>query len=85
MNTETINKTLKKAEHTGTHLSSLSRADFTRFQHNIFFNPITTINTALFYIFLNLQQGDILTKAEKHFGTEGHLRSSAYLVSRWVD
>ena len=34
----------------------------------IFFNPITIVNTALFVLnFLNLPQGDILTRAEKHF------------------
>ena len=39
-----------------------------RFQHNIFFNPITIANTALFVLkFFNFPQGDILTKAEKHF------------------
>ena len=42
-----IKKFLKR-EHTGTLLSSLSRADFTRFQCNIFFIPITIVNTALF-------------------------------------
>ena len=41
----------------------LSRADFTRFQCSIFFNPVTIVNTALFVLnFLNLPQGDILTK-----------------------
>lgn len=55
-------------EYTGTLLSSLSRADFTRFQRNIFFKPITIVNIALFVLkFLNLPQGDILTRAEKHF------------------
>ena len=63
-------KKFKKGEYTGTLLSSLSRADFTRFQCNILFNPITIANTALFVLnFLNLLQGDILTKAEKHFET----------------
>ena len=53
---------------TGTLLSSLSKADFTRFQHKIFSKPITIVNTALFVLnFLNLPHGDILTKAEKHF------------------
>ena len=61
-------KKIKKGEYTGTFLFSLSRADFTRFQCNIFFNPIMTVNTALFVlIFLNLSQGDILTRSEKHF------------------
>ena len=61
-------KKFEKREYTGTLLSSLSRADFTRFQHKIFFNPITTVNTALFVLnFLNLPQEDNLTKAEKHF------------------
>ena len=49
-------------------MSSLSKADFTRFQHKIFSKPITIVNTALFVLnFLNLPQGDILTRAEKHF------------------
>ena len=57
-----------KREHTGTLLSSLSRADFTRFQCNMFFKPITIVNIALFVLnFLNLLQGDILTRAEKYF------------------
>ena len=39
-----------------------------RFQHNILSNPIAIVNTALLALnFLNLPQGDILTKAEKHF------------------
>ena len=59
---------IKRKVYTGTLLSSLSRADFTRFQGNIFFEPITIVNIALFVlIFLNLPQGNILTKAEKHF------------------
>ena len=63
-------KKFKKGEYTGTLLSSLSRADFTRSQCNIFFNLITIVNTALFVLnFLNLLQEDILTKAEKHFKT----------------
>ena len=41
-------------------LSSLSKADFTRFQHKIFSKPITIVNTALFVLkFLNLPQGNI--------------------------
>ena len=48
-------KKLKKGEYTGTLLSSLSKADFTRFQHKIFSKPVTTVNTALFVLnFLNL-------------------------------
>ena len=36
----------------------------------MFFKPITIVNIALFVLnFLNLLQGDILTKAEKHFET----------------
>ena len=58
-------KKFKKGEYTGTLLSSLSKVDFTRFQHKIFSKPITIVNTAL--NFLNLPQGDILTRAEKHF------------------
>ena len=41
-------KKFKKGEYTGTLLSSLSKADFTRFQHKIFSKPITIVNTALF-------------------------------------
>ena len=41
-------KKLKRGEYTGTLLSSLSRADFTRFQWNIFFKPLTIVSTALF-------------------------------------
>ena len=61
-------KKTKKGEYTGTFLSSLSRAAFTRSQHYILSNPITIVNTTLFVLnFLNLPQGDILTRAEKHF------------------
>ena len=38
----------KRGECTGTLLSSLSRADFTRFQCNILFKPITVVNITLF-------------------------------------
>ena len=37
-------------EYTGTLLSSLSKADSTRFQHKIFTKPITIVNTALFVL-----------------------------------
>ena len=68
LNTETTNKKIIKGEYTETFLSSLSRANFTRSQHYILCNPITIVNTALFVLnFLNLSQGDILTRAEKHF------------------
>ena len=40
-------KILKKGEYTGTLLSSLSKADFTRFQHKIFSKPITIVNTVI--------------------------------------
>ena len=71
---------------TGTLLSSLSKADFTRFQHKIFSKPITIVNTALFVLnFLNLPQGDILTRAEKHFEELKNTSSSAHLVPRWVN
>ena len=40
----------KKGEYTDTLLSSLSKADFTRFQHKIFSKPITIVNTQ-FYLF----------------------------------
>ena len=59
---------LQRGEYTGTLLSSLSKADFTRFQHKIFSKPITIVNTLLFVLnFLNLPQGDVLTRAERHF------------------
>ena len=41
-------KNFKKGEYTGTLLSSLSKADFTRFQHKIFSKPVTIVNTAVF-------------------------------------
>ena len=51
-----------KGEYTGTFLSSLSRADFTRSQYYILSNTITIANTALLFLnFLNLPQGDTLT------------------------
>ena len=40
----TNKKKLKKGEYTGTLLSSLSKAYFTRFQHKIFSKPITIVN-----------------------------------------
>ena len=46
----------------------LSRADFTRFQCNIFLSLIQLY----VFNFLNLMQGDILTKAEKHFQVLKH-------------
>ena len=59
---------LKNGEYKGTLLSSLSKADFTRFQHKIFSKPITIVNTALFVLnFLILPLGVSLTRAEKHF------------------
>ena len=45
--TKTTNKKFLKGEYTGTLLSSLSKADFTRLQHKIFSKPITIVNTAL--------------------------------------
>ena len=58
-------------EYTGTLLSSLSKADFTRFKHKIFSKPITIVNIALFILkFLNLPQGDILTRTEIHVGSK---------------
>ena len=67
-------------------MSSLSKADFTRFQHKIFYKPITIVNTALFVLnILNLPQRNILTRVERHFeGIEGHFSSSAHLVPRRV-
>ena len=70
LHAETTSKKLNKRAYTGTLLSSLSRANFTRSERNIFFKPIIVVNVALFVLnFLNLPQGDILTKAEKHFET----------------
>ena len=40
----------KRGKCIGTLLSSLSRADSTRFQCSIFFNPITIVNIALFVL-----------------------------------
>ena len=45
---KTTNKKIKKGAYTGTLLSSLSKADFTRFQHKIFSKPMTIVNTVLF-------------------------------------
>ena len=42
-------KKLKKGEYTGTLLSSLSKADFTRSQHKILSKPISIVNTVLFF------------------------------------
>ena len=57
----------KKEEYTGTLLSSLSKADFARFQHKIF-SKLIIINTALFVLFLlfNSPQIYILTRSERH-------------------
>ena len=61
-------KKFKRGEYTGTLLSSLSKADSTRFLHKMFSKPITIVNTTSYVLnFLNLPQGDILTRAEKHF------------------
>ena len=66
--TELQIKKFKEGEYTETLLPSLSKADFTRFQHKIFSKPITIVNTTLFVLkFFNLPQGEILTRAEKHF------------------
>ena len=74
-------KKLKRGEYTGTLLSSLSKTDFTRFQCKLFSKPITIVNTALFVLnFLNLLQGDILTKAEKHFET---LKDTSFPLPIW--
>ena len=85
--TETTNKKFKKKEYTGTLLCSLSRADFTRFQCNIFFNPITIVNTAFFVlIFFKLTARRYFDKSRKTFqDIEGYLPSSAHFVSRRVD
>ena len=78
----TNKKKLKKGEYTGTLLSSLSKAYFTRFQHKIFSKPITIVNTALFVLnFLNLPQGNILTRAERHFE---ELKDTSLPLPIWV-
>ena len=46
----TLKMQIQKGECTGTLLSSLSKADLTRFQHKIFSKPITIVNTALFVL-----------------------------------
>ena len=59
---------IKKREYTGTLLPSVSKADFTRFQHKIFSKRITIVNIALFVLkCLNLPQGNILMRTERHF------------------
>ena len=56
------------------------------FPRNVFiiiisFLPITVVNTALFVLnFLNVPQGDILTKAEKHLET---LKDTSLPLSMW--
>ena len=40
----------KKGEYTDTLLSSLSKADFTRFEHKMFSKPVTIVNTVLFVL-----------------------------------
>ena len=77
-------KKFKKGEYTGTLLSSLSKADFTRFQHKIFSKPITIVNTALFVLnFFQFTTGRYLNKSRKAFrGIEGHFSSSAHMVPR---
>ena len=42
-------KIFKKRVYTDTLLSTLSKANFTRFQHKIFSKPITIVNTVLFF------------------------------------
>ena len=62
-------------------LSSSSKTDFTKFQPKIFSKPTTIVNMALFVlIFLNLPQGDILTRAEKHFK---ELKDSSSPLPTW--
>ena len=76
-------KKLKKGEYTATLLSSLFKADFTRFQQKTFSNPITTVNTASFVLnFLNLTQGNMQKSISRNWRT---LSSSAHLVPRWVN
>ena len=58
-------KKFKKGKYTGTFLSSLSRADFTRFQCNTFFKLITIVNIAL--IFFKLTTGRYLKENRKAF------------------
>ena len=74
-------KKFKKGEYTGILLSSLPKADFTRFQHKIFSKPITIVNTALFVLnFLNLPEEDILRRAERHFK---ELKDTSLPLSIW--
>ena len=55
--------------------------DPSRLQHNIFFNPTTIVNTALFVLnFLNLPQADILIKAEKDFEA---LKDTSFPLPIW--
>ena len=55
--------------------------DPNRLQHNIFFNPTTIVNTALFVLnFLNLPQADILIKAEKDFEA---LKDTSFPLPIW--
>ena len=49
--TKVTDKKIKEGKYTGTLLSSISKADFTRFQRKIFSKPITIINKALFVLF----------------------------------
>ena len=57
----TLKLQIKKGKYTRTLLSSLSRADFTRFQHNI-----TYMQVRKQQLELDMEQQ---TKAEKHFKT----------------
>ena len=77
-------KIFKKRVYTDTLLSTLSKANFTRFQHKIFSKPITIVNTVLFFkkIVFNLferfdPKGPLAFKVEmKQKGTPGRKNSS---------
>ena len=71
-------KKFKKGKYTRTLLSSLSKADFTKFQHKIFSKPVTIVNTALFVLFFfKLTTKGYLDKSRKTFrGIEGFFSSS---------
>ena len=63
-----IKKKSKEGEYTDTLLSSLSKSDFTRFQHKIFSKPITIVNTALCVLnFFKPTTGKYFNKRRKTF------------------
>ena len=60
-------KKLKRGEYTGILLSSLSKADFTRFQHKIFSKPVTIVNSFICFKFFKLATRRCLDKSRKTF------------------